>query len=198
MWICGILFGMNTIQLMNLAQQRIEQVYQDAEAKYQKTFPRPKIGFGIRGRVAGRAFYYQNKIELNFALLLQEKENFISRTPGHEAAHLIAFQLYGGGIKPHGIEWKSVMRVIGQDPSRCHNFEVKTNYIYICKCQKYYFSVRRHRSFLSGKMHYSCKNCNSRLQPLKWNENVVPKENGSIDPFQVNSKTNSPALQATQ
>lgn len=198
MWICGILFGMNAIQLMNLAQQRIEQAYQDAEAKYQKTFSRPKVGFGIRGRVAGRAFYHQNRIELNFSFLLQEKENFISRTPGHEAAHLIAFQLYGGGIRPHGIEWKSVMRAIGQEPSRCHDFEVKTSHVYICKCKKHYLSTRRHNSFLTGQQKYICNNCRSYLQILKWNENVVQKENGSIQSFEVNSKTNSSALQAAQ
>lgn len=135
-------------------------------------FKQPDVEFDLTGRVAGKAYYSSHQIKLNLQLLIQNKENFIIDTPGHEAAHLIARQVYGWHIRSHGKEWAKVMSLIKQPAIRCHNFEVKTNYLYHCNCvgKQTYLSPCRHHRAISGKARYICKDCRGhfiwqKLQP---------------------------------
>lgn len=169
---------MTTMELMTLAKNRIADVYSIAEKKYNRKFNLPTIDFKIRGRVAGRAFYLKNHISLNLSLLIQEGNDFISDTPGHEAAHLIAFALYGSYIAPHGTEWRNVMRSIGQEANRCHDFLVKTNNVYVCNCQnEHYLSTRRHNQILLGKVRVTCNTCRQVLVPKKWHNTEEVRTN---------------------
>lgn len=153
-------------ELKAMALKRIEEVYQRLEDGYQTHFFRPKVSFDLKGRRAGVAYYHKNLIRLNQTILLDYREKFIADTPGHEVAHLAARRLHGGLIQSHGPEWQSVMRVIGQPATRCHDFVVKTKNVYSCKCdEKHYASTRMHNSFLRGEVKLSCRRCK---QPLVW------------------------------
>ena len=60
----------------------------------------------------------------------------------HEVAHLIAHQLFGPRIRPHGEEWQLIMRgIYGLPPDRCHTYAVKrratTRYLYRCHCPEH-------------------------------------------------------------
>ena len=111
----------------------IEKAFQTAEAHFGKTFERPKINFTNRMKTtAGNAKWFwgpdstveRPEINLSAHLLRLNGDEFIARTPGHEAAHIIAVQQFGRHGNGHGRYWKMVMRIIGQNPERCHNMKV--------------------------------------------------------------------------
>lgn len=117
---------------------QIHECYDKARAQF-PTFnrPYPTVRFDVRGMTAGWAYTNQNLIRLNPVLLNENGDDFINRTPGHEAAHIIANTVYGNS--GHGPNWKSVMRFLGLDPSRCHNFDTsnarvsaKSQHAYTC------------------------------------------------------------------
>lgn len=177
------------MELMTLTKQRIADVYALAEKSYGRKFNFPSVDFKIRGRCAGRAFYYQNHISLNLNLLIENGQNFISDTPGHEAAHLIAYQLHGSRISPHGYEWKSVMRVIGQEANRCHDFVVKTDHVYVCNCKsEHYLSTRRHNSVMRGDIKITCNTCKKHIVLKKWAMVMATKDDNIPQPIIQNEK----------
>lgn len=169
--------GMTTDELKKACLERIDTVYRQCEAMYNKKFTRPAVSFKLVGRVAGRAFYYRNRISLNLQLLIENGEDFVNDTPGHEAAHLIAFALHGGDIRPHGSEWREIMLDIGQNPNRCHNFKttparIHKKHVYFCVCKKHEVSTTLHNRMLRGRR-YICKKCGAYL---KWEKYEKAKE----------------------
>lgn len=179
------LVAMNIVEAMLAVHERIEAVYQICEKRYNRTFPRPTVDFAIRGRTAGRAFYLRNHISFNKMLLMQEGDNFIKSTPGHEVAHLVAHLVYGNEISSHGNEWRSVMIAIGQAPDRCHDFEVRTGNVYLCKCpnREHHLSTRMHNSIQAGKNRI-CSYCKSRI--------VFKFQNVATQPIVTNEKQQRP------
>jgi len=152
--------------------ERINQVFDTCEQYFNRRFFRPKIDFSLRGRTAGRACHFQNLIKLNAKLLVDYGEQFISDTPGHEAAHIIARYVFGNYIRPHGNEWAKVMQVINQPATRCHNFDFKTKNVYSCKCvdRKHYLSTRMHNNFLRGTRVLTCTLCSGKLTWINFAE----------------------------
>jgi SprT protein len=161
-------------ELQAKAIKRINEAYDMACKFYNMSFILPTISFKLKGRRAGYAQCFVNKIALNNDMLHAYGDVFINDTPGHEAAHLIARHVYGHNIMPHGCEWKKVMRVIGQEPSRCHNFEVKTRNEYICKCDKtIYISTTKHNRILRGNARFYCTTCKTEIRWKKLYEKVT-------------------------
>ena len=160
-------------ELQAKAIKRINEAYDMACKFYNMSFIFPTISFKLKGRRAGYAQCFVNKIALNNDMLHANGDTFINDTPGHEAAHLIAYAVYGYNIEPHGIAWKKVMvNVCGQSPTRCHTYEVKTNHEYICKCDKIiYLSTTKHNRILKGDNRYYCKTCNTEIKWKKLHEN---------------------------
>ena len=144
--------------------RRISEVYAIAERAYGRSFAFPRITFNVRGKAAGRAYFYQNRIALNLQMLLENGQNFIDDTPGHEAAHLISFNVYGIHTKPHGREWQSVMRVIGQAPNCTHSFKTQ-GFVYFCSCREHNLSTRMHNSIQQQLQTRICRHCR---QVIKW------------------------------
>lgn len=144
---------------------KIQETFKVCESYFHMSLDRPRIRFDLKGSRAGIAYYHENLIRLNSALLNENADKFIYEIPGHEAAHLIARRVFGLFIQPHGVEWARIMQITGQPPVRCHNFEVKTNKTYICKCEnkKHYLSTYRHNQILSGKRNYLCSKCKSSI-----------------------------------
>lgn len=104
-----------------LQKRCIERIVQ-CHALLTTTMPAPTLSFDLRGTTAGQAFPTEHHIRLNGQLLNENTEHFIEQTLGHEWAHLAAQHLYGNKIRPHGNEWKQVMRNLGLDPARCHTY----------------------------------------------------------------------------
>lgn len=154
-------------QLMQACRNRIIECFHIANAKYSTNLPAPTIRFDLRGRVAGWAHTDDNVINLNLALLRQEKQRFIDDTPGHEAAHIIANKVLGvdwvsKGMRmvraSHGAKWRAVMMLLGQDAKRCHNFDVSAVKIarggaqYCCEScgVDVVLGVKQHRNAVAG------------------------------------------------
>ena len=150
--------------MKELCQKRIEECYQVAENYFCREFDRPSIEFSRRmTSCAGKAFLGENKIRLSEPLLLENGMNFVSRTPAHEAAHLIAYRVFGD--RGHGTGWKCIMHLLGQEASRCHSYEVAGGEKYISDCGKEMsLSKIRHNKLQSGKVeYYYFKKSNVRL-----------------------------------
>lgn len=141
---------------------------------YGQDFEMPVICFALTGKTAGS---YKRLLDgsciLNFNRLLLEQHtsDFIDRTVPHEVAHLVAYQVFGLKIKPHGREWKQVMGLFNADDSRCHSYDVsKLNtrryrrFAYECSCRSHQLTSIRHNRVLSGYS-YVCKSCK---QPLSY------------------------------
>jgi SprT protein len=128
--------------------------------------------FNLNNTTAGLAFYIANKIHLNHRLFLQNKQDFFSQTIPHEVAHLVAFRVFGESAMGHGPEWKSVMRVFGVAPERCHNYDVSsvkrmrtiTRFLFTCNCSGKVFELTPTQSKKADRdNNFSCRVCESKL-----------------------------------
>ena len=168
-------------ELQAKAINRIHEVIRIASEFYKRDFPLPTISFKLKGRRAGYASFYRNKIALNNDMLHANGDAFINDTPGHEAAHLICYYVYGVNSKPHGVEWKNVMCVIGQQPKRCHSFEVVTRHQYFCKCSdRIFISTQKHNKMMTRRCVYYCKNCK---ETIRWSK-LYEKSIYSVKPYE--------------
>lgn len=152
-----------------LLNSRVEACYQQAEAFFKRTFRRPQVSLRLRGQKAGVAHLQENLLRFNAQLYRDNREHFLKQTVAHEVAHLVAHQLFGPRIKPHGEEWQSIMRGVYQLPAdRCHHYEVQrrpgTRYLYRCACPDGEFPFTAQRHTLVGKgRRYLCRRCKSTL-----------------------------------
>jgi SprT protein len=102
-----------------------------AERHTGRHFKLDDILFDLQGRSAGMPVFDHItntfKIRINRTLLEIDPAHVIDTTLPHEVAHLMANQLYGVKISPHGQEWKSVMvDVFGLQPGRCQQIDTST------------------------------------------------------------------------
>ena len=79
---------------------------------------------GRLSTTAGRAFVRGGRIELNPKLLADAPEQ-VEVVLTHEAAHVAAFRLFGEHIPAHGRHWRSLMRMVGQQPDVTHKMPVE-------------------------------------------------------------------------
>lgn len=142
------------------------------------TLKKPEVLYKLKGTTAGRAFPRQHKIDLNEGLLVRNYNEFFQTTIPHEAAHLIAPQVYGERCG-HGDKWITVMRVLGvKEITRCHQYDVtetkihKTHYIYTCP-QGCSFKVygKMHNRMCAGN-HRTCRRHKERIQ---YQQTIVPE-----------------------
>ena len=150
-------------------KSRVETCFQQAEAFFKRPFQRPEVSFKLRGQKAGVAHLHENLLRFNLQLYMENREDFLKQTVAHEVAHLIAHQLFGGSIQPHGEEWQLIMRGVYElPPNRCHNYAIKrrsmTRYIYRCPCagSDFPFSAQRHGMVRQGRR-YLCRRCRQTL-----------------------------------
>ena len=123
-----------------------------------------KAGMYKRDRL-GRSIYYNPHFFLQFM-----DDNLRSTVP-HEVAHYISDMLYGlNRIKPHGSEWKEIMRALGAKPERTCNYDLsdiphrrEKRHTYRCQCSEYELSTRRHNNIQNNRRNYLCKSCKTQL-----------------------------------
>ena len=79
----------------------------------------PEISVELSSRMTrslGRC--YQDRKLIRIARFVQnESEDLFQEVLCHEAAHVVAYHLDGKSIRPHGREWKSLMREAGYPTS---------------------------------------------------------------------------------
>ncbi|KAA0017515.1 metallopeptidase [Salinicola corii] len=151
------------------------RLLRQAEAAWQlarevhPALPRPRIWFDLRGRSAGQAHYQRGGLRFNRTLLQGNRQAFIDEIVPHEMAHWLVFHLEEGArARPHGREWKTVMRnLYGLAPVVTHRFDVAraspAPYLYRCRCETLHrFTGRRHSQALKGTR-YRCRHCRAPL-----------------------------------
>ncbi len=73
-----------------------------------------QIAYSTRQRTSlGRARYEGERILLNAVLRDSALRPLLEEVLCHELAHLAARRLHGPGIRPHGKEWKALLRSVG-------------------------------------------------------------------------------------
>jgi SprT protein len=147
---------------------RVESCFMQAEAFFKRSFKRPLVSLRLRGQKAGVAHLQENLLRFNPQLYRENSEDFLRQTVAHEVAHLIAHQLFGLSIQPHGKEWQAIMQGVYElPPQRCHSYAVQRRqvkrYIYRCPCTpEFAFTAQRHALVRKGHR-YVCRQCRQRL-----------------------------------
>ena len=166
------------VQPINKQQQdivrRLTSAYIEQAAVFFKRHIEPvAIQFDIKGRAAGMYLVQDGKsiIRYNAYLFAKYFEDNIATTVPHEVGHYVADVLYGlENIKPHGMEWKKIMHVLGADASVTANYDLagipvrrQKRFTYDCGCMTHQLSAIRHHKVRQGKAAYRCKHCGSRV-----------------------------------
>ncbi len=117
--VCGILdVSGETYSMSEPLNTRVEDCFLQAESFFKRPFKRPTISLKLRGQKAGVAHLHENLLRFNPQLYRENSEDFLRQTVPHEVAHLIAHQLFGDRIQPHGEEWQLIMRGVYELPPK--------------------------------------------------------------------------------
>lgn len=166
-WPTAELSAMTKADLQKAAEVRVEQAWQRC-LEVNASLPRPRVWFDLRGASAGQAHLGRGGLRLNPILMDENRRAFFDEVIPHEMAHWLVFHLENGArLKPHGREWKTVMRdLFGLVPSVTHRFDVQRSqaapYRYQCGCQIHRFTTRRHALVVNGRR-YRCRHCAKTL-----------------------------------
>ena len=160
--------------LMPEARRRTDALLEQAQRHFKVHIPAPEVRFDLRGQAAGQVRQAPGRVwqvRYNVVLLAREPEAFLAQTVPHECAHLVAFALFGRGIRPHGQEWQGIMRYFGAEPRRCHSFAVEDlptrqlrRFDYHCACRTHQLTSTRHYRAQAGQTYY-CVACRGPLAP---------------------------------
>ena len=157
------------MQTLVRLDQEVNRVMEIARISFPKSsFPKPTIRMDLTGANAGTCNTKKKLIRFNIKLMVENKEDFIKNTVPHEMAHYVT-DILAPMCKPHGREWKAIMKLFGTLPIIYHNYKtthvrrVKKPYLYKCPCQKHYFSKLKHKRAMQG-IEYECTACHEILQ----------------------------------
>ncbi|PJG83493.1 SprT family zinc-dependent metalloprotease [Caviibacterium pharyngocola] len=158
-------------------QRRLAACLLQANQHFNQNFPMPTVSYDLRGVKAGTAYLQKNLIKLNRTLLQENPTEFIRQVVPHELAHLIVYQLFGR-VKPHGVQWQTVMREVFRLPAETyHRFALDNvqgqTFPYACQCQIHQLTARRHQKVQRESAVYFCKKCRT---PLNFVKNFDPNE----------------------
>lgn len=136
-----------------------------------------EIKFDLKGKSSGMFVVRRNKlcIRYNEIIFSQFFEDSLVNTVAHEVAHYVVFSLLGvNKVKPHGAEWKNVMKLFDVKPEVTSSYDVsqlplnrQNLHDYSCSCMIHKLSTTRHNKVQKKKAIYNCKKCR---QPLRYRQ----------------------------
>ncbi|RMG26585.1 MAG: M48 family peptidase [Armatimonadetes bacterium] len=151
-----------------------QRVVEEAIAFAWEQFPlrrQPEIRWRRYPVTAGKAILSDGVVCLS-SLLLTTRER-IWETVLHEYAHLVVFERWGRRAKPHGNEWRAVMRQLGLEPRRTHSYECfptrKPRRRLVYACQSCGEEIHRVRPLKRGRAYYHV-GCGGRIRFLRRSE----------------------------
>lgn len=140
---------------------------------YDRQFTEIPVLFDLSGRASGMYCIKMRKkyIRYNPWLFAKYYENSLADTIPHEVAHYVSDELYGlRNIRPHGLEWKSIMQLFGLNAKATGNYDLSgiptrqhKRINYHCACDTYQFTTKRHNQVLRGTANYACRKCGEIL-----------------------------------
>lgn len=110
----------------NAVSRRVRELVARASDRYSIFVPEPKIQYTVRGTAAGRACTHTNVVALNPVLLLENFDEFVEHTVGHEVAHIAVGSIYVRVNFHHGREWQQMMSTFSLPPRITHNYDVRS------------------------------------------------------------------------
>jgi len=104
----------------SLVEQKINDIFDKAEQVYGRSFNRPALYFTEgKAMILAMAYVKSNYINFNPYFMGIALETVLNETVIHEAAHIIAHQLYGCKAFGHSPLWAGVARKLGlEKPQR--------------------------------------------------------------------------------
>jgi SprT protein len=146
---------------------------QKAREIYARAFAPIEIHFDLRGTAAGmyRVRRGERRIRYNPWIFARYFEDSLTVTVPHEVAHYVTDCLYGlARVRPHGAEWRAVMRDLGASPrvTGCYDLSGlplrrQQRFAYRCGCSKHHLSAVRHNRVQRGEAVYLCRKCRSTI-----------------------------------
>ena len=140
-----------------------------ADASFATNLPVPSWDARLRGALAGKAHLQRWHLQFNATLLRGNQEHFLLQTVGHEVAHLVVWALYRTRVRPHGGEWKTVMRAFGLETRATHDYDVsmlrrsRSPFVYRCGCpEELHLGKVRHKRAARG-VKYLCRRCHTPI-----------------------------------
>lgn len=174
------LSGDQQAQIVSTTKHCIQQASVYAQCKV----PDIRIRFDLEGATAGQYRVRNGCAEIRYNPYIFAKyfEDNLANTVPHEVAHYLADLIYGArNIKPHGVEWRQIMGVLGAPALRSHGYDLsgipqrrERRYTYRCNCREHQLSSTRHNRIKDGKTRYFCRLCSVELtdNPARPHENT--------------------------
>jgi SprT protein len=144
------------------------------------------VHFDLKGRTAGmykvlgRGRRAQRQIRYNPWIFAKYYENNLNVTVPHEVAHYLVDCTYNSKwkgsrrVRPHGVEWKSMMDAFGVDSRVTSTFDLEgipqrqiQQFLYRCGCKDHHLSIRRHNKVYRQEATYLCRGCGEVLQSVE-------------------------------
>lgn len=167
---------MLTDEQEHVTVQATNKYIEKASQLYQKPFPLITVKFNLTGHTIGMYKHLNNErvIRYNSAIFAKYFDENIRDTVPHEVAHYVVDMLHKRRrVRPHGLEWQSVMADFEADNSRTANYDLsdipKRQYStvpYACGCKQHELGVRRHNKVLKRRVHYYCRECGDVLKAV--------------------------------
>ncbi|RMH15574.1 MAG: hypothetical protein D6698_10980 [Gammaproteobacteria bacterium] len=145
---------------------------------YETGFTEPPILFDLGGTQAGACRIHKTllhthcSLHYNSAVFSLDLEHHLHDTVIHEVAHYIAFCLHGPHIKPHGPEWKQVVKQLGGTPKARGDYCIEglkirrqRRFPYTCGCRTLELSATLHNRIQNGQVRI-CRFCGKAIAPL--------------------------------
>lgn len=140
------------------------------------TLAAPEIGFDLSGTAAGqyrclrRGRMERHQLRFNPYLLARHFRKGLDTTVPHEVAHYaVSVLAEQQRPRPHGPEWRRLMRILGAEPDVTHGFDLdgipvkrQKRWRYRCTCRDHELSTTRHNRSRRG-MAYLCTFCRAPL-----------------------------------
>lgn len=153
--------------LLAALHERVEEAWRLCREVHPR-LPRPEVWCDLRGKCAGQAHFGRGGLRFNPLLYAENRRDFLVEVVPHEMAHWLVHHLEDGHLaRPHGREWRTVMRrLFGLEPRTTHRFDTDraspAPYRYACDCREHAFSARRHSLARRGRR-YRCRHCMGEL-----------------------------------
>jgi len=144
------------------------------ERIFERNFDPVPVVFDLKGRASGmyRVQGRQRVIRYNPWIFASHYDDCLASTVPHEVAHYLSDVVFGlRTIRPHGREWKALMKAFGADASVTANYSLQgvplkrtVKFSYCCGCDQHFLGTQRHRRILSGQASYRCRRCGETLR----------------------------------
>jgi SprT protein len=168
------------MQLQRQVEDKVLEVLELAQVKFNRVFDVPKISYNLRGgSIAGRASYHDHEIMINAEFLSVYPVEVLARTVPHEIVHLVTQIVYPYCKQHHGPEFKATAIKLKCAPERCHRMTLPEYkpHVYVCSCSKYHLSNILHKRIQHGQKRF-CKKCGTIIIHLR---TIDPREERRVE-----------------